>query len=536
MSQRTQELPEGAARGWAIYADMRVWRMLFLGFGAGLPFLLVFSTLTGWLRTEGVELTAIGFFSWIGITYSVKVFWAPVVDAVQLPVLSRLLGQRRAWILVGQLCIAGGLVLMALVGPSGQLRLLETLGLGGAWHLGLFALIAVGVAFASATQDIALDAYRIEHAPQSMQAALAATYVAGYRIAVLASGAGALFIADGQGWRSAYLAMAALMALPLGALLLSKRVPGQASALYQSKIADPRDVRILRWLSAGAAGVLLALALVYGVGAGTGGTGRVLLLVTGLLTAVFALTVVEVGRPAASRMASSVIGPFRDFVSRFRWQALAILGFIGLYKLSDISMAAMAVPLYIDLGFSLSEIAAVTKIFGVLVSLVGGFVAGGLVARTGARPMMLVGAVLIAVTNLLFAWLAGHQRDPSLVLPEGGEVWATLLHLATNRDAAMDAFVLTIVGDNFSVGFSAAAFIAYLSGLTNRAYTATQYALFSSLMTLPGKFVGGFSGAAAEAWGYPVFFVYTAALGLPAIALALYLWRRDVAHADAAPG
>lgn len=433
---------------WAVYTRPTVLRMLLLGFSAGLPFMLVFSTLTAWLRSEGVSRTAIGFFAWVGITYSIKVLWAPVVDRIRLPLLTAWLGQRRSWMLAAQLAIMLGLAGMALTDPLTQLTQL--------------ALLAVMVAFASATQDITIDAFRIESDAVEFQAALAGTYVLGYRLALLATGAGALFVADYVGWTVAYLAMAALVVIGMLAVAIS---PEPSSPERLDIERDPlviafRERTPLRGFAA------------------------------------------DMG----AWITGAVIAPFVDFVRRFRWLALPILALVGMYKASDLSMAAMANPLYLDVGFTLSQIGAISGLFGVAMTISGGLVGGLMVARFGLMPMMLVGAIGIAATNLLFAWLATMQ--PVL--------WA---------------LTLTITGDNFFVGFSATVFIAWMSGLVSRRYTATQYALFSSLMTLPGKFLGGPSGWIVDQTSYVFFFFYASALGIPAMLLVIYLMnRRNEVH------
>ncbi|MEE4295495.1 MAG: AmpG family muropeptide MFS transporter, partial [Wenzhouxiangella sp.] len=428
---------------WAVYTRPSVVRMLLFGFSAGLPFLLVFTTLTAWLRDYDISRTAIGFFAWIGTTYSIKVLWAPVVDRVPLPMLTALLGQRRSWMLLAQIGIAAGLIAMALTDPSEGLTVM--------------ALLALLVAFCSATQDITIDAFRIESDADEYQAALASTYVIGYRLAILMAGAGALYIADFFSWTAAYLAMALSMSVGMWAVLLS---PEPSSPERLDIEADP---------------------LVQAFRAKTQTLGW--------------------RQEAGAWIVGSVVAPFKDFMQRFGWLALPVLALIGLYKVSDLSMAAMANPLYIDLGFSLSEIASVTKVFGIFMTLFGGMVGGVLVARYGILPMLLAGALLVAITNLVFAWLASVGYN-------------------------IPALFITIGADNFANGFSATVFIAFLSSLVSRRYTATQYALFSSFMTLPGKFIGGPSGWIVDQAGYVFFFFYASALGIPALLLVLWLMMR----------
>lgn len=435
-------------RSWlaalAVYCRAPVITMLFLGFSAGLPFLLVFSTLSAWLRSDGVEVAAIGFFAWIGMLYSIKFFWAPVVDRLALPLLTRAFGQRRGWMLLAQSMIAAGLVGLAGLSPVG--------------NLGWVALFALIVAFGSATQDIAIDAYRIESADDNVQAAMASTYIIGYRGGLLAAGAGALYIAASASWDVAYLSMAALMSI--GVLTVLVRPEPKRASLSIQLIHEPR-VRAFIRASRGKPKLFRRIGA-WSIGA--------------------------------------LVCPFTDFFSRYGVKALWILVFIAVFRISDLAMASMANPLYIDLGFSLAEIANVTNIFGIAMSITGGILGGLFVARYGIGPLLIFGAGLVMVTNLLFALLAvvGNQ---------------------------LPMLVVTIIGDNLANGLASAVFIAFLSSLTSRAYTATQYALFSSLMTLPGKFLSGFGGLVVTSQGYPSFFVIATLLGLPAIILAIWISR-----------
>src|SRR5690554_2883341 len=440
-------------QAFAVYGYPPVLAMLFLGFSAGLPLLLVFSTLSAWLTDEGVSRTAIGFFGWVGITYSIKVLWAPVIDRLRIPLLTRLLGQRRSWILLGQLGVVAGLVAMMGSDPRESLAAL--------------AIAAVAVAFAASTQDVAIDAFRIEAAIDEYQGAMASTYVFGYRLAMLVAGAGSLYIADWLGWEAAYLTMAVLMLVGVATVLV----------VAEPAHAVTADTAVLEHRLAGR----LAVA----------GPGPLVRLQAWLLGA--------------------VVSPFVEFFARNRVMAVVILVFIAIYRLSDIAMGIMANPFYLDLGFSKSEIASVGKVFGFFMTIAGSFAGGILVVRYGIHRPLLAGAVMVAVTNLLFVQLAAVGAD-------------------------LNWLIVTISADNLGGGFSNAVFIAYLSSMTNRAYTATQYALFSSLMTLPGKFLSGFSGLVVDAAGYADFFLYTAAMGVPSILLAWWLWRRGPAAgvADAA--
>ncbi|WKZ12486.1 MAG: MFS transporter [Gammaproteobacteria bacterium] len=432
----TSATPEPAPRGLAalrVYLHRRVLAMLFLGFSAGLPLPLVFATLSAWLATAGISKASIGMFAWLGITYSLKFVWAPLVDRMPLPGLTAWLGRRRSWMLVAQLGVAAALLGLARLDPADGLAFI-------AW-------LSLAVAFCSATQDIAVDAWRIEAAEMRMQGAMAASYQFGYRLAMLAAGAGALFIADLVSWPAAYRSMAALMLVGVVTVLFiaepDAQRPPPAAAL-----AAPWPQRLAQWFS------------------------------------------------------TAVIGPFADFFRRNGSWALVLLGFIACYRISDLILGVMANPFYLDVGFSLSQIAAIAKVFGFAMTIAGAALGGVAVARYGPVRPLVAGAILVATTNLLFAGLAFHgQPDPRFL-------------------------AATISADNLAAGFAGTVFIAFLSSLTSIAYTATQYALFSALMMLLGNFVGGFSGRVVEATDWVTFFLYASAMGVPAILLSVVVARR----------
>jgi len=438
-----------AHRSWVeslrLYSQPRVIGISFLGFSAGLPYLLVFSTLSAYLRDVDVSRTTIGYFGLVGTTYSVKVFWAPLIDRLRIPLLTDLLGKRRSWMLVAQCALILGLAQMALTDPTASLA--------------TFALLAVFVAFASATQDVAIDAWRIEAVPRDWQGIMAAGYVFGYRVALLVSGAGALYIADFFSWSAAYLAMAVLLVVGVITTLVIREpevTQDRESIMLEQRVIDFMAERA-HWP--------------------------------------------EGPRRLAGWFVGAVAGPFIDFFKRHGRMALGILLFIGVYRISDITMGIMANPFYLDLGFSKSEIASIAKVFGFVMTITGAALGGLLVARFGFFRPLLLGAVLVAITNLLFAYMA-------------------------TVDKSLQLLALVISADNLSGGIAIAAFIAYLSSLTNVAYTATQYALFSSLMTLPAKLISGVSGAIVDTYGYVWFFVYASVIGIPAILLVIYLLHR----------
>jgi len=413
---------------WRIYRSAPALRMLALGFSAGLPLLLVLGTLSFRLREAGIDRATIGFLSWVGLAYGFKWAWAPLVDRLPLPWLTRAMGRRRSWLMLSQSAIMLGLIGMALNDPK------EALGAVVVW--------AVVVAFGSATQDIALDAYRIESAAVEHQAALAATYQTGYRLAMIWAGAGVLWLAaraevadagnyQPQAWQTAYLVMAASMLLGWLTVWLSPEPP-------QPPLPPARNLR--EWLR------------------------------------------------------GALVDPFAEFIGRYRWQALLILALIAVYRISDVVMGIMANPFYVDMGYTKDEVAAVTKVFGVLMTLLGAFIGGVLSLRLGVMRILMLGAILSAGSNLLFAWLGGVGHN-------------------------LTALVWVISADNLASGIASAAFIAYLSGLTQVQYSATQYALFSSMMLLMPKWLAGFSGVFVDAHGYATFFTCTALLGLPVLLL-----------------
>lgn len=439
-----------ALRAWrtslGVYANPRTRAMLFLGFSSGLPFPLVLTTLSARLRQAGIDRTTIGYFSLVGLAYSLKYFWSPVVDRLSLPGL-RHLGRRRSWMLLAQCGILCGLVLLAMADPGMNAERV-------AW-------LAVFTAFCSSTQDIAIDAYRIEAAPSEFQGAMAAAYQVGYQVALIAAGAGALFTAAGYGWSAAYLTMTLCSLVGIATTLV---------------IAEP-DVGIDRATLAQETRVTAFLQRAAHWPAPL--------------------------RHAVAWLIGAVVSPFVDFFARNGWKAgLPILLLIATYRLNYTTMGVAANTFYLDLGFTLGQIAAVSKIYGVIMTMTGALAAGILIRRYGIPKTLLVGWVLLTGANLLYAHIAGIHPDVS---------WLA---------AAVSA-------DNVANGIAGTAFIAYMSSLTNTAYTATQYALFGTLWSLPAKTIASQWGRIVDAWGYPAFFVYTAAIGLPSLVLVLWAIRRD---------
>ena len=428
---------------WRTYLEPASLRMFTLGFSAGLPLLLVLGTLSFWLREAGIDRTTIGYLSWVGLAYGFKWVWAPLVDRMPVPPLTTLLGRRRGWLLLSQMLVMAGLVGMAFNDPQQSLQPVV-------W-------CALAVAFGSATQDIALDAFRIESADADHQAALAASYQTGYRLAMIWAGAGVLWLASRA------------ETAPLAGAV-------DAAQAYQHGA----------WKTAY---LVMAASMLVGV-------------ITVLLSPEPVHRPLPPARNAAEWLQGALVEPFADFLRRYRGQAVLILALIATYRISDVVMGIMANPFYVDMGFTKAEVAAVTKVYGVIMTLAGAFLGGALAMRFGVMRVLMLGAILSAASNLLFAWLAGFGHS-------------------------VTGLIFVVSADNLAGGIASAAFIAYLSSLTNVNYSATQYALFSSMMLLLPKWVAGFSGRYVDAFGYEQFFVTTALMGVPVLALVWLASRRQ---------
>jgi len=502
----TNDVP---TRSWAdsvkAFCHPRVVTMLFLGISAGIPILLIFSSLSLWLREAGVERSAVTYFSWAALGYSFKFVWAPLADKLAIPFLTNWLGRRRAWLLLSQLMIIASISLMASINPATD-------------TLTAMAWAAVFLGFSAATQDIVIDAYRIESADIDLQPLMASSYIAGYRVGMLLAGAGALYLAsyfgstrevyDYQAWQTTYLLMAAVMLIGVVTtfiidepderqndqlvhsqqdylsflLLFVLSVAGFIAAFYYSaELSQTAKATLNEWFAnrnlASFLVELCRLSLALGL---------VAIIAKGLITS---------GVVRQQQVAQTYIAPIRDFFQRYGLTlALLLLALVGLYRISDIVLGVISNVFYQDLGFSKPVIASVVKSFGLAMTILGGFLGGLLAVRFGVMPILFLGAVLSALTNLLFMLLAQMGND------------ITMLYIV-------------IAADNLSAGLASAAFIAFLSSLTNISFTAMQYAIFSSLMTLLPKILGGYSGMIVESMGYEQFFLITALMGLPVLLL-----------------
>jgi len=409
----------------SVYRDRRLLAIFGMGFASGLPFPLTTSTLAYWLARDGLDKTSIGLFALLGMPYALKFVWAPLLDHSTLPGLASL-GRRRGWILALQAGLVVAIASLGGVDPTDTP--LAT------------ALLVFAIALLSATQDIAVDAYRIEILADHEQGAGAAATQAGYRAGLLVSGAGAIALADFASWSETFAVLAILLGASMACVILSREPRRLSAGLTQERAS------------------------------GTAPTSRSL----------------------ALGLRHAFLDPLRDLAARPRWPL--ILAFAVLYKLGESIAAAMSNPFFVELGFSGVEIASLTKVVGLAASVVGIVVGGLLVARTSIRPALVLGGLLQAATNLLYVWLADAGHD-------------------------MSVLAVAVVADNFTGGVASAAFVAYFSSLSRGAFSATQFALLTSLMAMGRTLVSGGSGWLAIQAGWPLFWVGTALLALPGLLL-----------------
>ena len=495
--------------------DIRVLRMGLLGFSAGLPILLIFSTLSLWLRDAGMARSAVTFFSWAALGYSFKFVWSPLVDRLPLPFLTSIVGRRRSWLLLSQFAVMFAIFFTGLWDPSNEAMIVYT------------AVGAVMIGFTSATQDIVIDAYRIEMAPMEMQPLLSAVYIAGYRIGMIAAGAGSLYLADfWQGsdgyvfdaWSKVYLCMSALMIVGILTTFFSPE-PDKQEKDDKTFTATSDYVRffVLFLLTvaafiavfSGSKEIISAfktsitdLGMSKHVASFTAGSLRMLGSIALAGVAAYLLTLI--GLCQWDHVETTYVAPVFDFFTRYAHVAIWILVLISTYRIADIVMGAIANVFYQDMGYTKTDIASFSKLWGLLATIAGGFLGGIFAVRFGVVRILVLGAILAAATNLLFVLLAVSETNLTLL-----------------------ASVIT--ADNLSAGLASAAFVAYLSSLTNVQFTATQYALFSSIMTLFPKIMAGYSGSFVDSIGYSAFFTGTAVLGIPVLLVIWWIEKRQAA-------
>ena len=467
-------------------------KMLLLGFSSGLPILLIFSTLSVWLFKAGIDRSTITLFSWVGFTYAFKYLWSPIVDNFKIPFFDKM-GHRRGWLLFTQLMIIASLILTSLTDPAKSL---------------LFITISITLlAIFSSTQDILIDAFRIESSPIYLQGPLSSMYIAGYRLAMLIGGAGSLWLASYLGseiynknvWKTVYLIMALFMVVGVITTLVSK----------EPKINNKKNLKInehAKFLFV----FILSLAgfiFLYNFINNPFGENEIIKKFLFSIMRIF-LCFTFFGIIIFSMMSTKYISktivkkiylnPVLNFLNRYGKFAFSILFLIALYRIADVVMGVMANIFYLEKGFNINQIATYSKFFGVFATIAGGFLGGFFCLKFGTMRSLFLGAFIASSSNLLFAWLA--VSEPSIKFLIG-----------------------VITADNIASGFAGAAFVVYLSALTSLKFTATQYALFSSIMLFIPKLVAGYSGSWVDAIGYSNYFVVTALLGVPVLILIIWL-------------
>ena len=482
--------------GWKksllIYKDIRVIRMLFFGFSSGLPILLIFSTLSLWLKSAGIDRSTITLFSWAGLAYSFKFLWAPLIDKIPISYLTTKFGHRRSWLILSQLTLMILFISIGFVDPQNNLIIM--------------ALLIVCIGFSSATQDAMIDTFRIESAPQNLQSAMSGTYIIGYRLGMISAGAGSLMLASWFGgdnqiynvyaWQKTYMLMAILQSVGLLCCFMS---PEPISP--RKLITDNRDrLRLVNVFFIS----LLGFILVYNFFPEWKGNDPVikgffifLQFTFAFSTIIFSFFIsVRFNFIQKSILTSTFWHPLNDFIKKYGSTAIIILIIIGFYRVADVVMGVVANIFYSDKGYTLNQIATFSKFWGLIATIFGGLIGGVLSSKYNNYLILLLGAILAASTNLLFALLA--ILEPKSIY-----------------------LMIVIIADNISAGIASVAFVAFLSSLTNRDFTTTQYALFTSFMLFFPKIIGGYSGTIVDNFGYVSFFIATALIGLPVIILII---------------
>ena len=467
-------------------------RMLFLGFAAGLPILLIFSTLSVWLFKAGVNRATITLFSWVGFAYSFKFIWTPIVDNLKLPILGKL-GHRRSWLLFSQLMTILSLIFISFTDPKTSLI--------------CTAIAAIFIAFSSATQDIVLDAFRIESASKNLQGALSSMYLTGYRIAMIVAGAGSLWIASFLGteiynqkvWQQVYQIMALLMLFGVLTVFYSSEPKIKRNIEKNSN----QKIKFFIAFLVSLAGFILCYLYFKDLFDSKDPIINFLnefikIIFCFLIFSLIIFFLIKIKFLNKESAKNAYAKPVLDFLNRYGSKATSILLLIGLYRISDVVLGVMANVFYIEKGFSIAEIATYSKFFGTIATIVGGVIGGLASVHLGVMRSLFIGALISALSNILFAWLALVTADVKIL-----------------------AFVIT--ADNVASGFAGATFIVYLSALTSIKFTATQYALFSSAMLFLPKLIAGYAGGFVNLFGYPTFFIFTAIIGVPVLLLIMWI-------------
>ena len=520
--------------------------MLAFAFSSGLPFALLVGTLTAWLGEVKVNLATIGVLSWVGLTYAFKFLWSPLVDRLELPVIGGI-GRRKSWIMLCQAVMICALIGLVLTDPT--------------VHIARFALFAFIGAIGSATQDIAVDGWRIDIADeQSPVELLSAIYQLGYRTASIVGGAGALYMAARMSWPSVYLVMAVLMGVMLAITLTAPDTERPPRAVVEV-LAEPGEInpriRIAALAIVGAAwawAIVTIVMFMVGMlaerapGVKPPSVGDFLKLWGPII--VFATVVVPLGiaaginwlkargrevqqavdptrssaRTAANHLYGALVAPLVDLTARLRWGVLIVIGLILTYALCYNIWASFAYPFYLDfMHYSKDEVAFASKIFGIIMSIIGVSIGGYLFLRIGRFPTVLIGAAAPIFGNFLYADLADGAPHIDMVLHL---FRLDLLAQHMGSDDRMARLLLTICYENISTGLAGAAFVAFVSGIVSKKFAAVQYALLSSLTFLIGSLGKGFAGEMIDKYGYATVFREVALVGLLAILFVLLEWWR----------
>jgi len=475
-----------------IFFEKKILKMFFLGFSSGLPILLVFSTLSVWLVKAGINRSTVTLFSWAGFAYAFKYLWSPIVDNFKIPFFQKL-GHRRSWLLFAQVMIVISLLATSLTDP--------------AQNLILTAVTITFVAIFSATQDIVIDAYRIESAPQKLQGPMSSMYIAGYRVAMLVGGAGSLWLASSLGgevynkavWQTVYSSMAFLMLVGILTTLFSH----EPKIKKNNFLKINQHIKFLFVFLLSLSGFIFLYTFMKNpfdmdqiLNKFLFSTIRIILCFA--FSGLIILFLTKTNFISKQKVNNIYLKPITNFISRYGKFAFLILLLIGLYRIADVVMGVVANIFYLEKGFNIKEIATYSKFFGVFATILGGFIGGIFALNFGTMKALFIGALIAAGSNLLFALLAAS--DPSIKL-----------------------LITVITADNISSGFAGAAFVIYLTGLTSIKFTATQYALFSSIMLFIPKLIAGYSGSWVDAMGYTNFFTLTALLGVPVLFLIIWI-------------
>ncbi|MGD9809719.1 MAG: MFS transporter [Sphingobium sp.] len=521
--------------------------MVMFGFSSALPYALLLGTLYAWLSDAQVDLETMGVFSLIGLTYAFKFLWSPLIDRISLPVLRRL-GRRKQWILLAQFLLGGIMILLSTLDPASA--------------IGLFSLLAGMGAFASATQDVVVDAWRVDVADETATLdTLSTVYQLGYRAAVLVGGALALFLADAWGWPPVYALMGfVLIGLGVATLFAPEGERAEAATESVDALRQPGELNPkVRTAALAAVGILWLWALgnvlqfmIRSLGSDPANRpdsvafisvqGPVIVIATVVVPSIIAAWLAAMqkrGRHVLSEAAPrsgwsdalvdhgyrALILPLTEIMGRLGWAAVLVLALVLSYRITDTIWGTFAYPFYLDeLAYTKSEVAVASKFFGVGALMLGVALGGMLFAVIGRMAVMTLGALTAALTNLLYADLALGGTVMSAVSRFTGFTWL-VEHLG--GDERLARLMVAIGGENLAGGLAGAALVAYLSSITSKGYSAVQYALLSSLTFLVGTLGRGALGKMIETEGYYPVFLFTTALGFVAVALCVLEWIRQ---------